>query len=474
MKDAVRNSTIGLMRETTDIVTKARNLSEYIRNRDDYIYTKERSNACKLLNTLHNKFMQDKDKFINTLMSNDNEDIDPNIQRGKRHFTLEEFSDAIARVYTQVRPDDVTNLFDIVKEDHTTQSCAVDMSCFCCLVKRFNSRHINETGTNHTYVSNKFWKSNNENSSINLLNGCMNSESSSSDDYLGKQVLGTLAREKKKKDDQLWGGQSDCQTDANSNVAPYIKYWHDISLPSKVVDTAKKPIGSNLLSQRDNCSAAAAIHVLSEIRDLPTPMTCRGTLKVELIKTNNIKVPSIDIPPPPPVDDSALCYLETPIAIDAEAKSHRHVKDEGKFYDNKEVIIQPKGLKSFDITMGELNKATARDCLHWGSKSSNTIQSPRRLHHTPAVHEMLVGENKKPMDVILFGKPISSNQVKKTHKRFVHTNNPKSSIGSLLGNPNYMPRAMSPIRKSHNSLIEKSFESMKCALTLESVADSVQ
>ena len=458
------------MKETSDIVTKAENLSAYIRNRDDYIYTKERSNACKLLNTLHSKYMQDKDKFINTLMCIENDYTDPNIQQVKRHFTSEEFSDAIARVYTQVRPDDVVNLFDIIKEDHATQSCVTDMWCFCCLVKRFNSRNINENGTNYTYVSNRFWKSNNENSSVNLLNGCINPESNSSNDYLGKQVLGTLAREKKKKDDQLWGGQSDCHTDVTSNIAPYIKYWHDISLPLKVVDTAKKPIGSNILSQRDNCSAATAIHVLSEIRDLPTPKTCRGTLKVELIKTNNIKVPSFDIPPPPPVDDSALCYLETPLAAGVESRSHRHVKDEGKFYDNKEVVIQPKGLKSFDITIGELNKATARDCLHWGSKSRNTIASPRRLHHTPAVQEMLVGENKKPMDVILFGKPLSSNQSKKTNKRFVHTNHPKATISSLLGNPNDAPRATSPIKKSHNLLIEKSFESMKSALMLEPVA----
>jgi len=467
-KDAARNSTVGLMKETTDIVTKAENLSAYIRNRDDYIYTKERSNACRLLNTLHSKYMQDKDKFINTLMSMEQEDINPNSHNfSKRYFTSHLFSDAIARVYTQVKLDDVINLFDIIKEDHSAQACAADMWCFCCLVKRFNSRNINENGTNFTYVSNKFWKRNHENSSINLLNGCVNAESSGSDDYLGKQVLGTLAREKKKKDDQLWGEQGDCEIDASSDVAPYIKYWHDTSLPQKVSDNNKKHVGSTILSQRDNCSAATAIHVLSEIRDIPTPKTCRGTLKVELIKTNNIKVPSIDIPPPPTVDDSILCYLETPIAADVGPKSYRHVKNEGKFCDNKGISIHPKGLKSFDITMNELNKASASDCLHGGSKSSQVNLSPKRLHHTPAVQEMLVGENKKPMDIILFGKPLSSDQVKKTNKRYVHTNNPKATIGSLLGNPCDIPRAMSPIKKSHNLLIEKSFESMRNALILE-------
>lgn len=468
----MRNSTTGLIKETTDVVTKAENLSAYIRDRDDYIYTKERSNASKLLNTLHNKYMQDKDKFINIAMSSEKEDIDPNIQQvSKRNFTYEEFSDAITRLYTQVKSDDVVNLFDIIKEDHITQGGAVDMWCFCCLVKRFNSRNINENGTTYTYLSNKFWKNKNENNRVDLLNGFTRSPvSKGSHENHGKNTLGALAREKNIKDSKIWGDKSNCQTHS-SDAAAYIKYWHDTSLPLKLAD-AKKHVGSTTLTQRDNCSAATAMHVLSEIRDLPTPKTCRGTLQAELIKTNNIKVPSIDIPPPPPVDESVLCYLEpTATTTDGAPKSYRHIKSDSIFYDDKECVTHPKGLKSFDITMNELNKASASDCLDWNRKNNKKIQSPpKRTHHISAVQEMLVGDNKEPMDVVLFGKPLSSNLRKKTNKRYVHSQNPKSTVGSLLGDSG-APRPMSPIRKSHESLLEKSFESMKSALMLEPVTN---
>ena len=81
-------------------------------------------------------------------------------------------------------------------------------------------------------------------------------------------------------------------------------------------------------------------------------------------------------------------------------------------------------------------------------------------------------ENKKAMDVVLFGMPLSSNLIKKTNKRYVHTATPSATIKSLLGKQSDSPMAMSPIRKSHSKLIEKSFESMKSTLVLEPATDS--